>query len=286
MAPRSFSVQMASSEPSVVVVTPVSRSETRETDILMWKQSQRVLARYPRMILAPRGLDVGEHAKAGDADEVRTLDSEWFESIHAFNALMLSTEFLDAFAEFAFILIHELDAFVFRNDLPRWLVAGYDYVGAPFWADYGLRKEAGLVGVGNGGLSLRNTRAARSVLEAGDRVLSSHPLRVRLHLGARGRAARYLRGARTCAASDVFWGSWGTSSLAPFAVAPTDEAARFAFETGLEYLQPRYQASPPFGCHRVHNLEFIARWLRGSRPNSQYEECLEEILIRSDLAAV
>ena len=93
---------------------------------------------------------------------------------------MLTPEFYRRFENFRYILIYQLDAWVFRDELDRWVSEGYDYIGAPwipmkerFFHFYGklrlaynrtFRKNDGikphntfLYGVGNGGFSLRKT---------------------------------------------------------------------------------------------------------------------------------
>ena len=58
-----------------------------------------------------------------------------FSSIRSYNKLVLSEDFYRRFASYKFILIYQLDAFVFRDELLKWANKGYDYVGAP-WLPY------------------------------------------------------------------------------------------------------------------------------------------------------
>jgi len=44
---------------------------------------------------------------------------------------MMSPAFYDAFKAFDYILIYQLDAFVFRDELEYFCSLGYDYIGAP-----------------------------------------------------------------------------------------------------------------------------------------------------------
>jgi hypothetical protein len=47
----------------------------------------------------------------------------------------LSEEFYQAFTDFEFMLIYQLDAFVFRDELADWCRSGYEYIGAPWLRD-------------------------------------------------------------------------------------------------------------------------------------------------------
>lgn len=44
---------------------------------------------------------------------------------------MLSAEFYDRFAAYEYVLIYQLDAFVFADRLAEFCQMGYDYIGAP-----------------------------------------------------------------------------------------------------------------------------------------------------------
>jgi hypothetical protein len=83
--------------------------------------------------------------------------SLYFNNIHGYNALMLSKRFYKQFAEYAYILIYQLDAYIFSDQLEFWCSKQYDYIGAP-WLDDGEIGASPVfrpISVGNGGLSLR-----------------------------------------------------------------------------------------------------------------------------------
>jgi hypothetical protein len=70
---------------------------------------------------------------------------------------MLSKHFYKQFAEYVYILIYQLDAYVFSDQLEFWCGKQYDYIGAP-WLDEGEIGEPPVfrpISGGNGGLSLR-----------------------------------------------------------------------------------------------------------------------------------
>ena len=72
---------------------------------------------------------------------------------------MLSSEFYRRFSKFEYILIYQLDAFVFKDQLNYWCKKGYDYIGAPWFEGFHLTKTGvNIIGVGNGGFSLRRVK--------------------------------------------------------------------------------------------------------------------------------
>ncbi|WAC01876.1 DUF5672 family protein [Lacinutrix neustonica] len=95
----------------------------------------------------------------------------YFETVYGYNSLMLSDAFYERFLNFKYLLIYQLDAFVFKNELLQWCEKDYDYIGAPWIAspDTLLKKMLSIFNskrkrerqkiffkVGNGGFSLRN----------------------------------------------------------------------------------------------------------------------------------
>jgi hypothetical protein len=63
------------------------------------------------------------------------------------------------------MLIYQLDAWVFKDDLMKWCNKGYDYIGAPWFEDFGsYEKGKKLWRVGNGGFSLRKIKYFCKVL--------------------------------------------------------------------------------------------------------------------------
>jgi hypothetical protein len=100
-------------------------------------------------------------------------DPDFFRNTTTYSALLISAGFYAAFASYDFILIHQLDVFVFRDELADWCARGYDYIGAP-WFDvdwFGEVRDAWPPAtrdnvVGNGGFSLRRCASASCLRNA------------------------------------------------------------------------------------------------------------------------
>lgn len=80
----------------------------------------------------------------------------YFSSILGYNDLMLSADYYRRFRQYDYMLIYQLDAWIFSDELEQWCNRGYDYVGAPWFDNCGSYEDGcNLWAVGNGGLSLR-----------------------------------------------------------------------------------------------------------------------------------
>lgn len=90
-------------------------------------------------------------------------DDKWFESVSTYSVFMLTKEFYEKFTSYEFLLIYQLDAWVFRNELEYWCAQGYDYLGAPWFKDATTMYSK----AGNGGFSLRNVRACLDAIDCG-----------------------------------------------------------------------------------------------------------------------
>jgi glycosyltransferase involved in cell wall biosynthesis len=99
---------------------------------------------------------------------------EYFDSIDGYNYLLLSEDFYKSYLNYEFMLIHQTDAILLVDELDYWCSQKYDYIGAPWpagleinWDRAGRHSQVSTsirTYVGNGGLSLRRTKAAAKLL--------------------------------------------------------------------------------------------------------------------------
>lgn len=261
----------------VTVVIPIYTLRLSATELLSLRQCFSVLGSHDIAIVKPEHLDISTLAELiGGEPRFRTesFPDEFFAGRVGYNRLMLSAAFYERFASSRYILIHQTDVYVFRDELQQWCQAGYDYIGAPWlpaladvsgWnlprrAFYLYRRAAGwlLPGfhpirlkykVGNGGCSLRHTRhcleATRLLAPAFERAIE------------RSRQKEFFE--------DVFW-SVTVNRLRPgtLRVAPYRKAARFSIEShphmGMELTGGRL----PMATHafaRPRNRGFWAQFI-------------------------
>src|SRR5262249_48770446 len=151
-----------------VVVPHVRFPLCKDEEISLWHLREH-LGSFDRFLIGPRELP------GGFTDfRLRLFPSEFFQSKNGYSRLLLSKDFYRAFQEYEFILIYQLDCLVFSGNLDYWCCRDWDYVGAPWFPDFGQETSKGFWKVGNGGFSLRKVSSAIRVLES--KVLLEDPV--------------------------------------------------------------------------------------------------------------
>ncbi|MCF2445782.1 hypothetical protein L0657_17610 [Dyadobacter sp. CY345] len=124
-------MKIVKQEPSAAIVIPVYKSELTYSEKLSLWQCMKVLSKFPVIIVKPESLDLPEIKQEYPAIRFKSFDDLYFKGIDAYNELMISANFYKTFADFDYILIYQLDAYVFKDELIDWCRKGYDYIGAP-----------------------------------------------------------------------------------------------------------------------------------------------------------
>lgn len=263
---------MKSSSPvSVNIVIPVYKPELTDYERISLTQCLRILANYPILLAAPHSLDVSVYREFDPNLQVRTFDEAYFRGIEGYNRLMLSEDFYQAFDDQEYMLIHQLDVFVFQDDLAYWCQQNYDYIGAPWlrdrdftgWLDQldftirqrvatwlNLKKEDGITpreivnlnGVGNGGLSLRRIPAMLHCLKRFKQQIAEYE-RTTMH--------QYNE--------DVFWGIEVNRYWPHLRIPSYRKALHFSIEFFPKWAIEHYnQGKLPFGCHAwdIHGTDY------------------------------
>ncbi len=116
----------------LAILVPVYRSFLDPEETISLESTFRVLGAHHLVMVKPAGLDTAAIEARFPFKAVETFDPDYFTSVQGYNRLLLSTGFYQRFLGSAYLLVCQLDVFVFRDDLARWVEAGYDYVGAPW----------------------------------------------------------------------------------------------------------------------------------------------------------
>ena len=191
--------------------------------------------------------------------EIEVFDDIYFGSIAGYNRLLKTAEFYRRFSAHEYLLLLQTDAIVFSNDLEKWCSYGYSYIGAPWFEGFTKpTKPLKLMGVGNGGLSLRRIEDFISCLEMNcylPNILAQKPkdffdfsawLRFIKHRFLFAQSKGILQ---TRINEDVYWGLLIPQKFSKFKVAPIDKACQFAFDAEPRYLFELNAHKLPFGCH-------------------------------------
>lgn len=154
------------------IAIPRYREELSELENVSLAQVIKVLGHYDIFWVIPKSM---KNIIKDDFEQISFAD-EYFSSTSAYNNLMLSEHFYSVFNKYEYILIYQLDCFVFYDKLDYFCNLGYDYIGAPWprGCFYYNSVNRCVWHVGNGGLSLRNTQACiRLIKSSGERDIIS-----------------------------------------------------------------------------------------------------------------
>lgn len=222
---------------------------------------------YKQVIAAPEGLNIDHSFGLLQQLEVKRFAKHFFESISGYNQLLLTKDFYNAFKLFDYMLIHQADVYLFRNDLQLWCEKNYDYIGAPWfrpqylnrgvlfrlWLQVKLAfKQNKLYGnrynkAGNGGLSLRKTSSALKVLTTVEPSLLK----------------KYTNDPGSEFNEDIFWSLEAPNILADYAIPDLTEALQFAIEFEPAKAYQHIGQNLPFGCHAPlkHDVTFWKKFI-------------------------
>ncbi len=250
----------------VAVLVPIYRDTLTPYEDISLRSIATVLDDYPIFFVKPEHLELTQVGKRYPQVGAENFDDTFFTDIHAYNTLMLSTAFYERFARYEYVLIAQLDAYIFRDELYEWCAKGYDYVGAPWivrdiynnpfmrlcskmkraYCNLTGKPNSQITGnkVGNGGLSLRKVdshiRATRMLQQEVEGYLSHQ----RYHLFN----------------EDVFFAIEPNRHGLGFQYPDYREALKFSFDKHPAYCYRMNGSHLPFGCHGWNKKRMIKFW--------------------------
>lgn len=120
----------------VAVVIPFYKDNLTKLEIIAIEQCFKVLGGYTIIPVMPQSLTLPTRAAKYSFAPALKFDDKYFDGIQGYNELMLSALFYDAFLDYEYILIYQLDAFVFKDELLLWCGKNFDYIGAPWLREF------------------------------------------------------------------------------------------------------------------------------------------------------
>lgn len=273
------------------IIVPVYKNfaDLTNEELISLVHLYKVLGHHPIYLVGPKNSNwkvyITHAANRGVHIGFKEFPNHYFESISGYNELMLSINFYKRFQDFKYILIYQLDAYVFRDEMDYWCKKGYDYLGAP-WNGMHTYNNKSVEGVGNGGFSLRKIKSSIELLE---KIRIYEVLIQYQHYNWKGLVPKLpfiikrLRKAKKSPSKfeltyhfqeDYFWCNVAPASLASFPcrsrllnllcwwytrndynVAPKNIAVSFSLETNARELFKVNNEKLPFGCHAWEKYE-------------------------------
>lgn len=231
------------------IVVPVYKSHLNHNEDLVFKNILALYGKGNLVIACPDNLNVDFL----DQDiKIQRFDSVFFKDVMSYNAMMLSEIFYMRFKNTDYILIHQLDAFMFRKEIEYWCQKGYDYIGAPWLKSRNpfnnlikskkLKKREPIFNkVGNGGFSLRKVETFLGFFEKHKSVIEKHK-------------SHELYGIE-----DTFW-SLVAPNYMEFNIPDIKEAAQFCIDRKPEIGLKLNKGKLPFACHGFEKSKTKAFW--------------------------
>lgn len=255
----------------VAVVIPLYKSGFSAHEQISFTQGLAILKEHPIVIIKPIALDISYILEKHPQLVVENFSNDYFKSVQTYNRLMLSTEFYERFRDYTYILIYQLDAFVFRDELLEWCGKGYDYIGAPWRIErdfvsvtdrliFGLKKQVAIwfnlrdkqrndqpldvtikLTVGNGGFSLRKVKKMLHIVQ-----------------NNRPKIEEYLAKKGSFYNEDIFFCIEMNRYIRQVSLPHWREALRFSVEDLPSKAFVLNGNQLPFGCHAwdIHELDF------------------------------
>jgi len=213
---------------------------------------------------------------------VMRFKNAYFAEISGYNKLMLDQLFYQAFKEFKFMFVYQLDAWVFRDELDYWIGKGYDFIGAPLFENFASNINFKFIQGLNGGLSLRSIPSSIKILKKvkqtrnrynffkifakeGDDHLAKELMKLSFLKKGYIREERWLFSIlnNTLPNEDYVWSRMFSSTFSSFRVCPSNEALEFSFEYHPSYLYKINSCKLPMGAHawEKYEPEFWSRFI-------------------------
>ncbi len=247
-----------------VIVIPIYKEVPNAEEKITLLQCINIFRKHDICILCPEELNLMLYYIVFDELGKDVMEErfpiQYFESIQGYNKLMLNKIFYDRFSRWDYMLIYQLDAYVFRDELDFWASKNYDYIGAPWFNKHGkLQQET----VGNGGFSLRKISSfIRLFDDHSEKLLSYKGLRhIYACRGPLRKAFFIISGLLGFCNSinwfmekyvineDIYFSALKYKIKHPFISPSVEIAMNFSFEEGPEILYKQNGGKIPFGCH-------------------------------------
>ena len=243
----------------VTIIIPIYKVNLSLTEQMSLNQCLKLLGDFDIVFVQPEDLDTTSINAEG---RIRTevFPNHYFKTVYGYNSLMLSDEFYKRFLDFKYMLVYQLDAFVFKNELKEWCDKGYDYIGAPWIAspntllkrvisifDSKRKRERKKIffKVGNGGFSLRNISKSYHIAQEMKNEIEANLKREKSDF--------YIM-------EDVFWSIAVPKQFPDFKIPDYKEALGFAMDRKPDLALKLNNNKLPFGCHGFDKPKVEAFW--------------------------
>ncbi|MBD2753316.1 DUF5672 family protein [Spirosoma validum] len=263
------------------IVIPVYKENLTKEEYASLKQIFIVLPKLKYFLICGDNFDSKNYELIIEAYKdvdysIKRFRNKYFASINGYNELLLKPKFYKTFSEYDYILIYQLDAWIFRDELDYWCNLNYDYIGAPWFVGMEFATNSSVfLGIGNGGFSLRKVKSQIKVLE------TFHYLKPISYFFKKFKENKSIKSLLSIIANatfrnntfyifnnwdsqeDFFWGYIVSQQFTWYKIPSLDLAMRFSMEVNGSILYEMNDFNLPFGCHawEKYNKEFWSQFI-------------------------
>jgi len=220
------------SESDVIVVIPTHKSweQLNSNEKQSFFHNCEVLKSRKICMVVPKDLDIYTYRVLVPNLKIISVDPKLMKSVGGYNALTTSSEFWKIFPS-KYVLLVQLDVWIFKDECNKFIDYGYDLYGAPFW----MGPCAG--SVGNSGFMLAKTSKMVEITEQDEKDCKEDP--------------GYENWVRKKPDDVVF----GMVPRPNFNISPTIFALEFSIEQSPKVSYGLAQKQLPMGCHAYYTIE-------------------------------
>lgn len=217
-----------------IVAVPVYKNDMTEFEEVSLKQCFKILSSHDICFFGPENCR-DYYITRFPIALYEVFEDHFFLSTESYSDLLLDKDFYNRFIDYEYILIYQLDAFVFSDRIMNFCSKGFDFIGAPIRG-----KGWGKFHVGNGGLSLRKVESAIRMIEIKQDILNNADDESIL--------LEY---------EDTFFGYCGYNPELEFVVPDIYTAGEFAAALDVGHaIRNIKNRKIPFGCHEWNRLNY------------------------------
>ena len=263
----------------VVIVIPIYKKEISDNENASLTQCINILGNYPIIFVCPNSLDTAfyeDFCKSKNISfKVERFKDSFFKSLKNYSKLLLTKEFYNRFLSFEFMLLYQLDAWIFENKLEYWCDKNYDYIGAPWFEGFDKADENSPIMPisGNGGFSLRKISSILKVLnvkykspksfkeiynKSNKKKKISKILNIPIYLFKYFWQLEHFATfwEITDTYEDCVFATYAQKAYKDFQLAPPEISLQFSFEAQPKRLYEMNNKKLPFGCHAFEKYDY------------------------------
>lgn len=260
-----------------IILIPVYKLNPSTDEVASLHQLEIILGKWEIRFVCPKTLDMSTYDTiTNTCYRKERFEDHYFEGISGYNTLMRENAFYRRFCAYEYMLIYQLDAWVFRDELEYWCSQGYDYIGAPWFKHFGTHEKGNkLWRCGNGGFSLRKvekfiqctspnvpTYTLWGIISHANRHVFRNIIRYIRYPNNMGWFINHLANIW----EDVFFCTDLSETHHALYCPKPEMAASFSFECSPSYLFSLTGNKLPFGCHAWKRYQYEFFWHEYIKP--------------------